>query len=278
MNPFYKKYQRYCEVLFWVAFALVTATLNSLSVISDYERRNLVIDWWLPVVWEFSSQLSILMLVPVVIWIDRYRPIMLNQFKTAAVRFLVFSIAFSVLHVVLMVAMRHISYWGLGGSYDFGNWAQELFYEYRKDAMTYLRILATLYVYRFIVSRLLSEASIIEVGEDASPPTYVERFIIKKLGKEFIIRAQDIEWVEASGNYMNLHIGERCYPLRDTMAGLIARLDPQYFARVHRSYVVKLDLVKEIVPQASGDHTVHLKCGKTLKLSRRYRDELKGLL
>ena len=137
-----------------------------------------------------------------------------------------------------------------------------------------MRIVLTVYAYRFIVSRLISEASIIEEGEDRSQPEYVTRFIVKKLGKEFIVPVKDIDWIEASGNYMNLHVSERCYPLRETMAGLVARLDPAQFARIHRSYVVRLSMIKEIVPQPSGDHSVVLNNGNALKLSRKYRDDL----
>ena len=137
MHPLFKKYQRHGEIGFWIVLALVSATLNSLSVLSDYQRRDLTIDWWQPVVWEFSSQLSMLLLVPVFIWFDSKRPFSLSHIKTSALQFVGLSIAFSVAHVVLMVAMRHASYWVMNDSYSFGPWAQELLYEYRKDVMTF---------------------------------------------------------------------------------------------------------------------------------------------
>jgi hypothetical protein len=110
--------------------------------------------------------------------------------------------------------MRHGSYWFGDATCNFGNWSAELWYEYRKDFFGYFSILATICVYRFIVSRLCSEATLIDVGEEAEQNAFVERLLVKKLGKEFIINIADIEWVEASSNYMNLHLGERCYPLR----------------------------------------------------------------
>ncbi|MFT6777217.1 MAG: DNA-binding LytR/AlgR family response regulator [Paraglaciecola sp.] len=138
--------------------------------------------------------------------------------------------------------------------------------------------LVTFYVFRFIVSRLSSEAMEITTGEDSLPPAYVDRFIVKKLGKEFIVRSSDIEWIEAAGNYMNIHIGGRCYPIRSTMDALITRLEPKNFTRIHRSSIVNLNMIVEISPLNSGDFEILLNNEKTLRLSRRYRDDIKKQL
>ncbi|NQZ11891.1 MAG: LytTR family transcriptional regulator, partial [Algicola sp.] len=241
MHPLFEKHQRFWIVFYWLTSGTISASVNSLSVISDYARRELVIPWWQPVVWEFSSQLSILLLIPLIVLADRKWSFSFTRFKVGVAQHLLFSLLFSLSHVFLMVAMRHGSYWLGDATYNFGHWSAELLYEYRKDFFGYFGILATIYVYRFIVSRLRSEATMIDVGEEAVQPAFVERLLVKKLGKEFIINTADIEWVEASGNYMNLHLGERCYPLRETMGGLVKRLDPQHFARTHRSFLVRLD-------------------------------------
>jgi DNA-binding LytR/AlgR family response regulator len=99
--------------------------------------------------------------------------------------------------------------------------------------------------------------------------------LIKKLGREFLVRVDDIDWIEASGNYVNLHVGSQVYPLRETMTGITERMQPQGFQRVHRSAVVNLDRVAEIVPFESGDGEARLASGARVPVSRRYRKELR---
>ncbi|WP_275401499.1 LytTR family DNA-binding domain-containing protein [Wenzhouxiangella limi] len=94
------------------------------------------------------------------------------------------------------------------------------------------------------------------------------------LGREFLVPAMDIEYAQAAGNYANLVVGGREYPLRSTMKGLLQRLDPERFRRVHRSYLVRIDQVTEIKPLESGDARLTLSSGAVVPCSRRYRAEL----
>ncbi len=105
-----------------------------------------------------------------------------------------------------------------------------------------------------------------------------DRLLIRKLGKEFIIRVDEIEWMEASGNYVNLYIKNHIYPLRSTLAALIAKLESRGFRRVHRSYAVNLDCVASISPLESGDANITLCNGREIPLSRRYREEFRKQL
>jgi DNA-binding LytR/AlgR family response regulator len=104
-----------------------------------------------------------------------------------------------------------------------------------------------------------------------------ERFLVRKLGKEFLVAANDIEWLQASGNYVNLRVRGHDYPLRSTMAALEPRLDPARFVRVHRSYMVHLDRIAEIQPQESGDARLLMRDGSRIPCSRRYRPALRGV-
>jgi DNA-binding LytR/AlgR family response regulator len=121
---------------------------------------------------------------------------------------------------------------------------------------------------------LRGEAKLIDEGELATEAV-PDRLLVKKLGKEFIVRVEDIEWLESSGNYVNLNIGNRIYPLRATLSTLVDQLEPRGFRRVHRSHAVNLDFVESISPLESGDATITLRNGKTLNLSRRYRTEFR---
>jgi DNA-binding LytR/AlgR family response regulator len=138
-----------------------------------------------------------------------------------------------------------------------------------------------IYLYRFILLRLQGEASLLDSpdeGEPAEPVERPERLLVKKFGKEFLVNVRDIEWAEASGNYVNLHVANRIYPLRDTMNNLYQRLDPDKFARVHRSYIVNVDCVSEIEPLDTGDARIHLHNRAQVPVSRRYRDALRDCL
>lgn len=175
-----------------------------------------------------------------------------------------------------MVALRKLWYWGMGQSYDFGHVGFEFLYEYRKDAMTYFILVAVIGCYRFIVRRLQGEATNVDESENSSVPM-PDKLLIKKLGKEFLISVSEITWVEACGNYVNLHVKDSVFPMRITMTKLEARL-PEYFCRVHRSYMINVNAVDSIEPLESGDYTVHLHRGEKVPLSRRYRDACKARL
>ena len=97
---------------------------------------------------------------------------------------------------------------------------------------------------------------------------------MRKLRREFLIAANDIEWLQAQGNYVGLHVNGHDYLLRSTLADFMTQLDPARFARVHRSYVVNLDQVAEIEPLEAGDARLLMKGGTRVPCSRRYRDAL----
>ena len=97
---------------------------------------------------------------------------------------------------------------------------------------------------------------------------------MRKLRKEFLIAAADIEWLQAQGNYVGLHVRGHDYLLRSTLADLLEQLDPARFARVHRSYAVNLDHIAEIEPLEAGDARLRMKDGSQVPCSRRYREAL----
>jgi two-component system, LytTR family, response regulator len=105
----------------------------------------------------------------------------------------------------------------------------------------------------------------------------LERVAIKTSGRVFFLKTEDIEWVEAAGNYLRLHVGKDTYSLRETMNNLEARLDPEHFWRIHRSTIVNVDRIRELQPLFHGDYVVILHDGTELTLSRTYRRNLPGL-
>ena len=86
------------------------------------------------------------------------------------------------------------------------------------------------------------------------------------------MKTDEIDWIEAAGNYLKLHIGREAHMIRETMNSIEAKLDPDKFLRIHRSTIVNIDRIKELHPMFSGDYSVILKNGAELSLSRNYRD------
>ena len=105
-------------------------------------------------------------------------------------------------------------------------------------------------------------------------PKHLERLMIKSSGRVFFLRTEEIDWIEAEGNYLRLHAGRDRHLLRETMNRLASKLDPDKFLRIHRSTLVNIERIKELQPLFSGDYVVILRDGKQLTLSRSYRDKL----
>ena len=109
-------------------------------------------------------------------------------------------------------------------------------------------------------------------------PVHLERLVIKMNGHVFFIKAEEIDWLEAEGNYVRLHAGKESYLLRDTISALESQLDPKKFIRVHRSAIVNIDRITELQPWFHGEYRIILREGVQLTLSRTYREKLHDLL
>jgi two-component system, LytTR family, response regulator len=105
-------------------------------------------------------------------------------------------------------------------------------------------------------------------------PRYLERFIIKTEGRVFFLKADEIEWIEAEGNYVVLHASGKGHLFREAISSLETKLDPRKFQRVGRSAIVNLDSIRELQPWFRGDYKIILHDGTELKLSHRFRDNL----
>ena len=102
----------------------------------------------------------------------------------------------------------------------------------------------------------------------------VERFLVKDQGRSRFVAAQEVEWIEAAGNYLKLHTPGAVHLVRATMKEIESRLDPARFARVHRTAIVNVDRIQYLEPWSHGDQLLVMKSGAKLMLSRRYRDRL----
>jgi hypothetical protein len=270
----FQRWRRSFEIAFWPAFFALNAVLNGMVSVIDHPGYPR----WQPWTWEASSAAAMLALIPPLLWAVRRWPIRFETCWRTLPLHLLCSLVFSLLHVAAMVAIRKLVYLLAGETYFAGRWLPDFGYEYLKDVRSYFWLLAGIGLYRFGVMRLQGEARLLaepDVGPPVEPVEQPERFLVRKLGKEFLLSAREIEWLQAAGNYVNLRVRGRDYPLRATMAGIEARLDGQRFLRVHRSYVVNLDFLAEIEPLDTGDARLTLRDGCTIPCSRRYRAALR---
>jgi two-component system LytT family response regulator len=107
---------------------------------------------------------------------------------------------------------------------------------------------------------------------------YPERLIVKSSGRVFFVRAEDIDWVEASGNYVKIHTKSEAHLLRESMKNMEAKLDPKIFVRIHRSAIVNIDRIKELEPWFHGEYVVIMRDGTRLTASRVFSDRLSAAI
>jgi len=98
--------------------------------------------------------------------------------------------------------------------------------------------------------------------------------VIKSAGRIVFLRVEEIDWIEAADNYVRVHAGRESHLIRDTLQSLENRLDSGNFLRIHRSFLVNLDRIRELKPIFHGDYAVKLADGTELTLSRNYREKL----
>lgn len=111
-----------------------------------------------------------------------------------------------------------------------------------------------------------------------APRRFLNRFVVKMGGRVYFLRAGDVDWLEAEGNYIVLHTGKEKHLIRETMVRLESRLDPTQFVRIHRSAIANVERVKEVRSALDGEQVLVLEDGTRLPVSRGYRDALQRLL
>ena len=103
---------------------------------------------------------------------------------------------------------------------------------------------------------------------------FVDRLVVKSIGRSVFLRVDEIDWIEAAGSYVRLHAGKDVHMMHEGIASIAVRLNPARFARIHRSTIVNLDRVRELQPWFHGDAIAILRDGTRLQVSRTYRETL----
>ncbi len=107
---------------------------------------------------------------------------------------------------------------------------------------------------------------------------YLDRLVVRSGARITFLRTDEVDWIDAEGNYARLHVGKKSYLLRETMSGIEAKLDPERFIRIHRSTIVNVERIKSLETLFQGEYVVHLEDGTKLTSSRGYRDRLHALM
>jgi hypothetical protein len=277
----YSRWRGPIEFAVWGLAFFVPAAANTAVELMDAQRMGGTLAAWKPALWEGSSAVVALALLPLVLAMCARWPLHADTWRRRLPLYLLASVAWSVLHVAGMVALRKAGYALAGDHYDPGLWLRRFGYEYLKDVRTFALIVIFDHGYHWFWRRMQGEVRLLDAPDDVPAPPAgerPERFLVRKLGREFLVAVDEVEWLQAAGNYVNLRVRGKDYPLRTTMAAIEAQLDPARFARIHRSYIANLDQVASIEPLDTGDARVHLRDGTVLPCSRRQREALRDRL
>ena len=112
----------------------------------------------------------------------------------------------------------------------------------------------------------------------ASPRNYLKRLAVRSTNKTTFLDVEDVDWIGAAENYVELHVGRAIHLLHVTMNALEKSLDPEPFLRIHRSIIVNADRIKDVQSSAHGEYVITLRDGARLQSGRTYADRLKALV
>ena len=257
----------------WLIIAVATLVLNTVNVLSYLDERswrNQPIPWWEPAVWEGTSGLVFIAIAWVpLLAIRRFPPGGPSALRNLALH-AALTVPFSLVHVGLMVALRHAAYAVAGETYDFGFGRDTLLYEYRKDVITYVLFALTFW----LTARLLGGAP------EAPAPAAAERdaILIDEGPRQLLVAPRDLLCARSSGNYVEFQLADGRRPLmRTTLAAMEAQLTAMGFVRTHRSWLVNPVHVTEIRAEGSGDYGLTLADGTQVPVSRRYPAAIEAL-
>lgn len=249
-------------LLMVMAIGAAVAIVGALTVIDDRARMGRPIPLWEPVVWETTSVAMLVLLTPGLLAATRRWPPLRRPWRVVAPVHLTAAVVFSLLHVLGMGVLRWAIYQAVGGDYGAFDPLGRFAYEFRKDVLIYVAIVGA-----YVLWLRLTEPR----PQLGGGPSTLE---VRDGARRFFLPLADILWVEAAGNYVELHRADGSVLHRAPLAQMERQLAPAGFVRIHRSRLVRRSAVVRADSRPSGDFTVQLADGRELAGSRRYRRPL----
>lgn len=261
--------RRYAEAFAWVFGVAFLWTVDTLAKLSVRDQTGIGKGNFKLITDQATSAVAALIMISFVVYWLRQFPLEKARWLPAAVGHAVGTAVFAFGHYSLMVLFRVIVHRLNGLEYHWvSGYVPNLIVEYQKDLKIYFGIVVVVLAYQFY-RRARSQAP---------PPTSAAQKLVVQTGNgESIVRVDDIDYLEASRNYIAVHAGGREYLLRDTMANIENRFSGSRFARVHRSYMVNVEKIAEI-NSVDGGQQITLSGGARLPVSRRYREALRLMM
>ena len=241
----------------------VFLTFNAMNVYHERARSDHPVAFWEPMSWELTSGLYFLAISPVVLAFARR--VWLGDRPLAAKLAIHFAAALvvSLVHVLAIGIMRWGVYRLMHGHYDPLSPVDDWPYELRKDLMVYALIVGLYVGWRYL--RAVPKTA------DGATPDVLE---VRDGARRHFVPLAEVVWVEAAGNYVELHRGGAGLLHRASLSAMEQRLQRAGFVRIHRSRLVSREAVAAVESKPTGDFIVRLLDGRELAGSRRYRRPL----
>jgi len=244
-------------------FLVAFVTVNALNVLHEHAESGYPLQPWEPLVWEGSSGIYFAAITPAILAFTRRFWPLDRPIPAWVAAHIAFAVLVSLGHIIAIGAMRWSVYRLVGAHYDaFGplvDWA----YEMRKDFLVYVGLVGLYVGWRKLQARPAAQAAperdVLEVRDGA---------------RRHFVPLTEVVWVEAAGNYVELHRGASGLLHRASLADMQRRLEGVGFVRIHRSRLVRRDAIAAIESKPAGDFVVRLRDGRELAGSRRYRKPL----
>ncbi|MCU0947805.1 MAG: LytTR family transcriptional regulator [Porphyrobacter sp.] len=249
----------------FTGLGLLYTVVNAASLIDQREALGRPIAAWQAWVLEGTSFAAWLALVPVLLALAVRLvrcPLWLAVVGHAGA-----CLALSLAHTALMTLLRLGAFAFFGEAYALAEpLGDRLLFEARKDVITYVSLVAVFLTARRVLG--------LPADQPAGPPTASAIIEVRDGSKVRLFRFDEIDWVNAAGNYVEFNGAFGSQLARRTMADMAAELAPHGFVRVHRSRLVRRDAIASIATHQSGDCDITLRSGVVISGSRRYRRNL----
>lgn len=256
------------------AVSLIIGIVNALSSAQDAAWHGGGYHLGMPLLWEMTSIVTILVLAPLLFAAVRR----MRQTRGWPLRIglaIAAVIVFSALHIVGMVGLRKLAMLLVGGTYDFRWSVATLVYEFRKDVVTCLLIGGALWL---IDSRRESQRSRSDITTTQTATPGQHLVWLRDGSTRIRINPRDILWISSAGNYVEYRLANGVNHLvRGTLAAAEAELARFKLTRIHRTRLANLDRVTHVEMKPSGDFELTFESGETVQGSRRYKTPLESL-